>query len=285
MFYKEVLFLEKYKEIERSIIKKYRKEIWSKFVKAVQDYELIKENDKIMVCISGGKDSFLLAKCIEELIRHGKFPFEAKYVVMDPGYSDKHKVEIMETARVLNIDIEIFKSDIFDSVINMEAASPCYMCARMRRGCLYNKAKELGCNKIALGHHFNDVIETTLLSMFYGSEVKTMLPKLHSDNFPGLELIRPLYLVKEESIISWMKSNDLRFINCACRLTENISDIDKINSKRKEIKNLINDLKKINPSVDLNIFKSMDNVNCDGVLTYKIDGVKHSFLDNYDKYL
>lgn len=285
MFYKEVLFLEKYKEIERSIIKKYRKEIWSKFVKAVQDYELIKENDKIMVCISGGKDSFLLAKCIEELIRHGKFPFEAKYVVMDPGYSDKHKMEIMETAHVLNIDIEIFKSDIFDSVINMEAASPCYMCARMRRGCLYNKAKELGCNKIALGHHFNDVIETTLLSMFYGSEVKTMLPKLHSDNFPGLELIRPLYLVKEESIISWMKSNDLRFINCACRLTENISDIDKINSKRKEIKNLINDLKKINPSVDLNIFKSMDNVNCDGVLTYKIDGVKHSFLDNYDKYL
>ena len=277
--------MEKYKEIERSIIKKYRKEIWSKFVKAVQDYELIKENDKIMVCISGGKDSFLLAKCIEELIRHGKFPFEAKYVVMDPGYSDKHKMEIMETARVLNIDIEIFKSDIFDSVINMEAASPCYMCARMRRGCLYNKAKELGCNKIALGHHFNDVIETTLLSMFYGSEVKTMLPKLHSDNFPGLELIRPLYLVKEESIISWMKSNDLRFINCACKLTENISDIDKINSKRKEIKNLINDLKKINPSVDLNIFKSMDNVNCDGVLTYKIDGVKHSFLDDYDKYL
>ena len=275
--------MEKYKEIERSIIKKYRKEIWSKFVKAVQDYELIKENDKIMVCISGGKDSFLLAKCIEELIRHGKFPFEAKYVVMDPGYSDKHKMEIMETARVLNIDIEIFKSDIFDSVINMEAASPCYMCARMRRGCLYNKAKELGCNKIALGHHFNDVIETTLLSMFYGSEVKTMLPKLHSDNFPGLELIRPLYLVKEESIISWMKSNDLRFINCACRLTENISDIDKINSKRKEIKNLINEIKKVNPNVDMNIFKAMDNVNCDGVLTYKIDGIKHSFLDDYDK--
>ena len=274
--------MEKYKEIERSIIKKYRKEIWSKFVKAVQDYELIKENDKIMVCISGGKDSFLLAKCIEELIRHGKFTFEAKYVVMDPGYSDKHKMEIMETARVLNIDIEIFKSDIFDSVINMEATSPCYMCARMRRGCLYNKAKELGCNKIALGHHFNDVIETTLLSMFYGSEVKTMLPKLHSDNFPGLELIRPLYLVKEESIISWMKSNDLRFINCACKLTENISDIDKINSKRMEIKNLINEIKKVNPNVDMNIFKAMDNVNCDGVLTYKIDGIKHSFLDDYD---
>ena len=275
--------MEKYKEIERSIIKKYRKEIWSKFVKAVQDYELIKENDKIMVCISGGKDSFLLAKCIEELIRHGKFTFEAKYVVMDPGYSDKHKMEIMETARVLNIDIEIFKSDIFDSVINMEATSPCYMCARMRRGCLYNKAKELGCNKIALGHHFNDVIETTLLSMFYGSEVKTMLPKLHSDNFPGLELIRPLYLVKEESIISWMKSNDLRFINCACKLTENISDIDKINSKRMEIKNLISEIKKVNPNVDMNIFKAMDNVNCDGVLTYKIDGIKHSFLDDYDK--
>ena len=275
--------MEKYKEIERSIIKKYRKEIWSKFVKAVSDYELIQENDRIMVCISGGKDSFLLAKCIEELIRHGKFPFEAKYVVMDPGYSEEHRQDIINVAKKLNLDIEIFKSDIFDSVINMEASSPCYMCARMRRGCLYNKAKELSCNKIALGHHFDDVIETTLLSIFYGSEVKTMLPKLHSDNFPGLELIRPLYLVREESIISWMNSNDLKFINCACKLTEDIEDIDKINSKRKEIKLLIKDIKKINPNVDLNIFKALDNVNCDGVLTYKINGEKHSFLDDYDK--
>lgn len=275
--------MERYKEIEKSIIKKYRKDIWSKFVKAVQDYKLINENDKIMVCISGGKDSFLLAKCIEELIRHGKFYFEAKYVVMDPGYSEKHREEILAVAKTLNLDIEIFKSDIFDSVINMEADSPCYMCARMRRGCLYNKAMELGCNKIALGHHFNDVIETTLLSMFYGSEVKTMLPKLHSDNFPGLELIRPLYLVHEEAIISWMNYNNLKFINCACKLTEAISDVDKINSKRKEIKLLINDIKKVNPNVDMNIFKALDNVNCDGVLTYKIDGERHSFLDDYDK--
>lgn len=275
--------MEKYKEIERSIIKKYRKEIWSKFVKAVSDYELIQENDRVMVCISGGKDSFLLAKCIEELIRHGKFPFEAKYVVMDPGYSEEHRQDIINVAKKLNLDIEIFKSDIFDSVINMEASSSCYMCARMRRGCLYNKAKELSCNKIALGHHFDDVIETTLLSIFYGSEVKTMLPKLHSDNFPGLELIRPLYLVREESIISWMNSNDLKFINCACKLTEDIEDVDKINSKRKEIKLLIKDIKKINPNVDLNIFKALDNVNCDGVLTYKINGEKHSFLDDYDK--
>ena len=275
--------MEKYKEIERSIIKKYRKEIWSKFVKAVSDYQLIQENDRIMVCISGGKDSFLLAKCIEELIRHGKFSFEAKYVVMDPGYSEEHRQDIINVAKKLNLDIEIFKSDIFDSVINMEASSPCYMCARMRRGCLYNKAKELSCNKIALGHHFDDVIETTLLSIFYGSEVKTMLPKLHSDNFPGLELIRPLYLVREESIISWMNSNDLKFINCACKLTEDIEDVDKINSKRKEIKLLIKDIKKINPNVDLNIFKALDNVNCDGVLTYKINGEKHNFLDDYDK--
>lgn len=275
--------MEKYKEIERSIIKKYRKEIWSKFVKAVSDYELIQENDRIMVCVSGGKDSFLLAKCIEELIRHGKFPFEAKYVVMDPGYSEEHRQDIINVAKKLNLDIEIFKSDIFDSVINMAASSPCYMCARMRRGCLYNKAKELSCNKIALGHHFDDVIETTLLSIFYGSEVKTMLPKLHSDNFPGLDLIRPLYLVREESIISWMNSNDLKFINCACKLTEDIEDVDKINSKRKEIKLLIKDIKKINPNVDLNIFKALDNVNCDGVLTYKINGEKHSFLDDYDK--
>lgn len=275
--------MEEYKLIERSIIKRYRKEIWSKFVKAIQDYELIKENDKIMVCISGGKDSFLLAKCIEELIRHGKFYFEAKYVVMDPGYSDKHRRDIIDVANKLNLNIEIFKSDIFDSVTNMNADSPCYMCARMRRGCLYSKAMDLGCNKIALGHHFNDVIETTLLSMFYGSEVKTMLPKLHSDNFPGLELIRPLYLVHEESIISWMNSNNLKFINCACKLTEDILDTDSINSKRKEIKLLIEDIKRVNPNVDTNLFKAMDNVNVDGVISYKKNGKRYSFLDDYNK--
>lgn len=240
-------FVDRYKEIERSIIKKYRKKIWSKFIRAVQTYNLIEENDRIMVCISGGKDSFLLAKCIEELMRHGKFYFEAKYVVMDPGYSDKHRQNIVEMAKILNLNIELFTSDIFRSVDNMQVDSPCYMCARMRRGALYNKAKELGCNKIALGHHFNDVIETTLLNIFYGSEVKTMLPKLHSDNFPGLELIRPLYLVCEEDIIAWMQSNNLKFINCACKFTE---DINKNSGKREEVKMLIKNMKKINPNVD-----------------------------------
>lgn len=275
--------MEEYKEIERSIIKKYRKEIWSKFVKAVGDYELISENDKIMVCISGGKDSFLLAKCIEELIRHGKFPFSARYVVMDPGYSKKHLSQIVLVAKKLNLNIEIFKSDIFDSVTNMKADSPCYMCARMRRGWLYSKAKELGCNKIALGHHFNDVIETSLLSIFYGSEVKTMLPKLHSDNFPGLELIRPLYLVKEDDIISWCKSNHLEFINCACKLTEGIIDNDKLSSKRLEIKLLIKEIMKTNSNADVNIFRALDNVNVDGVIGYRQNGKRKSFLDNYDK--
>ena len=212
--------MEKYQEIERSIIKKYRKEIWSRFTKAVKDYQLINENDKIMVCISGGKDSFLLAKCIQELERHGKVKFEAHYVVMDPGYNDYNRQYIIDNAKLLNIPIEIFNTDIFDVVSTVDSKSPCYLCAKMRRGHLYNKAKELGCNKIALGHHFDDVIETTLLSMFYGSEVKTMLPKLHSTNFEGLELIRPLYMVKEADIISWRDSNDLVFINCACRFTE-----------------------------------------------------------------
>ena len=194
--------MEKSKEIERSIITKFRKEIWSKFVKGVQEYELIKENDKVMVCISGGKDSFLLAKCIQELIKHGKFKFEARFVCMNPGYNEYNLNYIKDNAKLLDIDVEIFVSDIFDVVKKITPNEPCYMCARMRRGYLYNKAKELGCNKIALGHHFNDVIETTLLSMFYSSEIKTMMPKLHSDNFPGIELIRPLYMVKEEDIIS-----------------------------------------------------------------------------------
>lgn len=274
--------MEEYKEIERSIIKKYRKEIWSKFVKAVGDYKLISENDNIMVCISGGKDSFLLAKCIEELIRHGKVSFSARYVVMDPGYSKEHLSQIVSVAKKLNLNIEIFQSDIFDSVTNMNADSPCYMCARMRRGWLYSKARDLGCNKIALGHHFNDVIETSLLSIFYGSEVKTMLPKLHSDNFSGLELIRPLYLVKEDDIISWSKSNHLEFINCACKLTEGIVDNDKLSSKRFEIKLLIKEIMKTNPKVDVNIFKALDNVNIDGVLGYRKNKERKSFLDDYD---
>jgi len=269
-------------EVERSIIKKYRKEIWSKFVKAIQEYELIKDNDKIMVCISGGKDSFLLAKCMQELERHGKKNFSCEYVVMDPGYNKVNRELIIDNAKKLNIPIKIFDSDIFDVANTVSEGNPCYLCARMRRGYLYSKAKELGCNKIALGHHFNDVIETTLLSMFYGSEVKTMMPKLHSDNFPGLELIRPMYLVKEDDIIAWKNSNDLLFLNCACRFTE-ACEIDDSTSKRKEIKNLIKELKKINPNIDNNIFKALDNVNLNCILGVKKDGEYTSFLEKYDE--
>ncbi len=275
--------MEEYKEIERSIIKTYRKEIWSKFVKAVQDYELIKENDKVMVCISGGKDSFLLAKCVQELNRHGKIKFEAKYVVMNPGYNEANLNLIKENAKRLNIKIEIFESDIFNIVDSLTEGNPCYLCARMRRGHLYNKAKELGCNKIALGHHFDDVIETTLLSMFYGAEIKTMMPKLHSDNYEGLELIRPLYLVKESSVKAWAKGNNLTFINCACRFTENACLVDDGTSKRKEMKKLIDSMRKVNPDVDYNIFKALDNINLNCVLGTKKDGKYQSFLDKYDK--
>lgn len=275
--------MEKYKEIERSIIKKYRKEIWSKFVRAVQDYNLVEENDNIMVCISGGKDSFLLAKCIQELERHGKVKFNAHYVVMNPGYNEYNLKYINDNAKILNVPIEIFNTDIFEVVTSLDTKSPCYLCARMRRGYLYNKAQELGCNKIALGHHFDDVIETTLLSMFYGSEIKTMMPKLHSDNYEGIELIRPLYLVKEDAIISWRNYNELTFINCACRFTEECSLINDGTSKRKEMKELIKTLRKKNKDIDYNIFKSLDNINLNCVLGTKKDGVYHSFLDDYDQ--
>lgn len=274
--------MEKYKEVERSIIKKYRKEIWSKFVKAVIEYELIKENDNIMVCISGGKDSFLLAKCIEELQKHGKYKFNVHYVVMDPGYNKINREMIIKNAKELNIPVEIFESDIFEVVSKFDLKTSCYMCAKMRRGFLYSKAKDLGCNKIALGHHFDDVIETTLLSMFYGSEIKTMMPKLHSDNFPGLELIRPLYLVKEESIIAWKNFNELTFLNCACKFTEK-SMINENDSKRREMKELIKELKKKNKDIDFNIFKSLDNVNLNCVLGTKKDKEYKSFLEEYDK--
>ena len=273
--------MEKCVEIERSIIKKFRKDIWSKFIKAISDYELIKENDNIMVCISGGKDSFLLATCIQELIKQGKFPFTAHYVVMDPGYNKVNRQLIEKNAKLLNVPIEIFETNIFDVTAKVEG-NPCYLCARMRRGYLYSKAKELGCNKIALGHHFDDVIETTLLSMFYGSEIKTMMPKLHSDNFEGLELIRPLYLIKESAVLAWKKYNELTFINCACRFTENCSIVDDGTSKRKEMKNLVDNLRKINPSIDNNIFTSMNNINLNCVLGTKKDGKYTSFLDNYD---
>ena len=272
--------MERYQEIERSIIKKYRKDIWSKFVKAVIEYDLVKENDKIMVCISGGKDSFLLAKCMEELQKHGKFPFEVCYVCMNPGYNEANLNLIKENAKTMNIDLEIFESDIFDIVSTVEKR-PCYLCARMRRGCLYKRAQELGCNKIALGHHFDDVIETTLLSMFYGAEVKTMMPKLHSENFEGLELIRPLHMVKEADIIAWAKTNNLKFLNCACRFTEK-SVKNEEESKRLMMKNLVKRMRKDNPNIDYNIYKALDNVNLNCVIGTKTDGEYESFLANYD---
>lgn len=274
--------MEKYREIEKSIIKKYRKEIWSKFIKALKEYHLIEENDSIMVCISGGKDSFLLAKCIQELIRHGQIPFTAHYVVMNPGYNKINLEYIKNNAKLLNIPIEIFNTDIFEVATTLNPENPCYMCARMRRGHLYNKAKELGCNKIALGHHFNDVIETTLMSMLYGAEIKTMLPKIHSDNFEGVDLIRPLYLIKEEAIIAWSKYNNLTFLNCACQFTEKIANKE-VDSKRNEMKELIKYLKTKNKDIDHNIFKSLDNINLNCVLGYHKDKIRHSFLEDYDK--
>ena len=274
--------MERYKEIERSIIKKYRKEIWSKFIKAVKEYELIKENDKVMVCISGGKDSFLLAKCMQELKRHGKVNFNLKFIVMDPGYNKENLELIKSNAEKLNIPIHIFTSDIFDTVDRISKESPCYLCARMRRGCLYSEAAKLGCNKIALGHHFDDVIETILLNMFYGSTVKSMMPKLHSENFEGLELIRPLYLVREKDIITWRDYHNLTFLNCACKLTEEYS-LGQKDSKRYEVKNIIKELKKQNKYIDINIFTAFENVNLDKIVRYVKDGEEHTFLEEYDK--
>ena len=276
--------MEKYKEVERSIIKKFRKDIWSRFMSAVSDYELIKENDKIMVCISGGKDSFLLAKCIEELKRHGNITFDVCYVAMDPGYNEENHNLILENAKLLNIPLEIFKTDIFAVANKLNAENPCYMCARMRRGYLYSKAEELGCNKIALGHHFDDVIETTLLSMFYGAEVKTMMPKLHSDNYKGIELIRPLYLIKEDAIMAWKNYNELHFLNCACKFTEKLDRDETGISKRKAMKELIKNLRRERKNIDNNIFTALNNINMNCILGYKKDGEYTSFLDNYDEF-
>lgn len=233
----------KYEEVEHSIITKFRKVIWRNFMRAVREYQLIEENDKIAVCISGGKDSMLLAKCMQEVQKHGKVHFELVFLVMNPGYSDKNRNQIIGNAKRLNIPIQMFETDIFDSVFNIEK-NPCYICARMRRGHLYHKAQDLGCNKIALGHHYDDVLETILLSMFYGGEFKTMMPKLHSKNYPGMELIRPLYFVREQDIIAWKNYHELTFLNCACRFTETCSIDDKEEkSKRKEMKKLIQELR------------------------------------------
>lgn len=273
------------KDVERSINKKFHKTIWSRFTAGINEYNMIEPGDKIAVCISGGKDSMLMAKLFQELKRHNKFPFEVVYLVMDPGYNEPNRQKIEDNARMLNIPITVFESDIFESVVHIEK-SPCYLCARMRRGHLYNKAKELGCNKIALGHHYDDVIETILMGMLYGGQVQTMMPKLHSTNFEGMELIRPMYLVREDDIKHWRDYNSLEFLQCACKFTEtcaqmqdNPGDV----SKRLEVKNLIAQLKKTNPQVESNIFKSVSNVNLSTVIAYKKDGIKHSFLDFYDE--
>ena len=275
--------MERFKEIERSIIKKFRKAIWNNFVGAVNEYELIKEGDKIAVCISGGKDSMLMAKCMQELCRHSAYPFELVFLVMDPGYNKENRELIEYNAKLMNIPITVFNSNIFDVVVDAGGA-PCYLCARMRRGCLYSKARELGCNKIALGHHFDDMIETLLLNMTYASEIKTMLPKLRSTNFDGMELIRPLYKVKEKDIIAWAGYNELKFLQCACKFTSESEHNEDI-SKRKEIKALIKDIKKVNPHVDDNIFRSIHNINLAGIVGYRDSdsGDKHSYLEKYEE--
>lgn len=271
-------------DVEQSIRKKFHKPIWSKFTKAINQYELVKEGDRIAVCISGGKDSMLMAKLFQELKRHNKFQFDVKFLVMDPGYSPANRQVIEENARKLKVPITVFESDIFDSVYNIEK-SPCYLCARMRRGHLYSYAKELGCNKIALGHHYDDVIETILMGMLYGAQVQTMMPKLHSTNFEGMELIRPLYLIREDSIKAWRDYNNLHFIQCACKFTDTCTTCnnEENQSKRMEIKALIQELKKTNKYVEGNIFKSVENVNLSTIVAYKEHGVKHHFLDTYDE--
>ena len=269
--------------VELSIRKKFKKKIWSKFTKAVREYELVKEGDRIAVCISGGKDSMLMAKLFQELKRHNKFNFEVKFLVMDPGYSPENRKVIEENARKMKIPIQIFESNIFESVFEIEK-SPCYICARMRRGYLYNFAQQMGCNKIALGHHYDDVIETILMGMLYSAQVQTMMPKLHSTNFEGMELIRPMYLIREDDIKAWRDYNDLHFIQCACKFTDTCTTCnnEENQSKRMEIKKLIAELKKTNPFVEGNIFKRVENVNLDTVVGYKAKGVRHNFLDTYD---
>ena len=275
---------EKYKEIERSIITTYRKCIWRKFTSAINKYQLVNEGDKIAVCISGGKDSMLLAKCMQELHRHGVVKFDVEYIVMDPGYNEANRKKIIENAKILNIPIHIFNTQIFNSVANV-GDHPCYLCARMRRGYLYKEAQRLGCNKIALGHHFDDVIETILMGMLYGAQIQTMMPKLHSTNHPGMELIRPLYLVKEKDVVAWAKRHELEFIQCACRFTENSTKNPngKENSKRQEMKELIKQFRKTSPYIDMNIFNSVNDVNLSTIIGYHDNEKSYNFLDDYEK--
>ncbi len=275
--------MERYEEIEKSLKKKYRSSIWCRFTSGINEYELVKEGDKIAVCISGGKDSMLMAKLFQELKKHNKFEFELVFLVMDPGYNPINREMIKKNLKLLNIEATIFESQIFDSVADIEK-SPCYLCARMRRGHLYHHAKELGCNTIALGHHYDDVIETILMGMLYGGQIQTMMPKLKSSNFENMELIRPMYLIREEAIISWKLHNDLQFIQCACRFTENcmISDNEGGASKRLEMKTMLKKFRQTSPYIESNIFKSVENVNLNTIISYKKDGVKHHFLENFD---
>ena len=275
--------LEPYQLVERSIITKYRKVLWNPFIEAVKRYEMIQPGDRIAVCISGGKDSMLLAKLMQQLQKHSDFPFELVFLVMDPGYNELNRQKIESNAALLNIPVTIFESDIFE-VADSAGKSPCYLCARMRRGYLYSRAQELGCNKIALGHHFNDVVETTLISMFYGSQLQAMLPKLHSTNFKGMTLIRPLYCVHEDDIIAWARDNSLEFIQCACRLTErSAADTGDVNvSKRKEIKLLLRRLRQGNPNIEKSIFNSIHVVALDTMPGFKTGGVEHSFLERFN---
>ena len=275
--------LEPYQLVERSIITKYRKVLWNPFIEAVKRYEMIQPGDRIAVCISGGKDSMLLAKLMQQLQKHSDFPFELVFLVMDPGYNELNRQKIESNAALLNIPVTIFESDIFE-VADSAGKSPCYLCARMRRGYLYSRAQELGCNKIALGHHFNDVVETTLISMFYGSQLQAMLPKLHSTNFEGMTLIRPLYCVHEDDIIAWARDNSLEFFQCACRLTErSAADTGDVNvSKRKEIKLLLRRLRQGNPNIEKSIFNSIHVVALDTMPGFKTGGVEHSFLERFN---
>ena len=275
--------MEKYKEIERSIITSYRKKIWTKFIKSIQEFDMIQDGDKIAVCMSGGKDSMLMAKCFQELKRHGKLNFDVVFLSMNPGYNEMNKQKIISNAELLNIPIVMFETNIFNTVAMIED-HPCYICARMRRGFLYNKAKELGCNKIALGHHLDDVIETILMGMLYGSQMQTMMPKVRSTSHPGMELIRPLYYVKEADIINWMQKFDLDFIKCACRFTEHYTQCDNSDgaSKREEMKKLIKELRKVYDKVDMNILRSAQNVNLDTLISYQRKGKVHHFLDDYN---
>lgn len=269
-------------EIERSILKKFRRSIWNRMIAGIKDYRLISPGDRIAVCISGGKDSMLMGAAFRHLQKYSEIPFEAVYLSMDPGYAPANRALILENAQALGLDLHIFETDIFNIVTKTDR-SPCYLCARMRRGFLYSNAQRLGCNKIALGHHFDDVIETVLMSMFYSAEYKTMMPKLHSTNFPGMELIRPLYQVREADIIAWARYNGLRFLQCACRFTEENPHMELGgDSKRAETKGLLKQLRAVNPQVDINIFQSLHNVNLETVIGWERFGKKSSFLDDYD---